>query len=265
MKRPAVFFDRDNTLIVSDGYLGDPDAVVLVPGAAEAVAKVRAMGFAVVVFSNQSGVARGMFTEEDVHRVNARLDELLRDHDAGAVIDRHEFCPHHPDAEVPRYRQASEFRKPAPGMIYQAARQLDLDLGRSWVVGDAPRDIEAGRAAGCRTILFKDPALSPSAGAAAAQTVEPDFVVGSLAEAAETIERNPCARAGGGGRTGSGTGSSGSGGRGAGDSGIGGPGVGGAICGGTRSIARSQLRGGQWSKFGNAAGGNRSCGGYRGR
>src|SRR5262245_54226960 len=85
MKRPAVFFDRDNTLIVSDGYLGDPSQVRLVKGAADAVARARAMGFVTVVFSNQSGVARGMFGEEDVRAVNARLDELLRATHADAL------------------------------------------------------------------------------------------------------------------------------------------------------------------------------------
>jgi D-glycero-D-manno-heptose 1,7-bisphosphate phosphatase len=191
MKRPAVFFDRDNTLIVSDGYLGDPEGVVLVDGAAELVARVRRLGYAAVTFSNQSGVARGLFTEQDVHRVNSRLDEMLLDHEPGAVIDRHEFCPHHPEAVVPRYRQASEFRKPSPGMIYQAARQLGLDLGRSWVVGDAPRDIEAGRAAGCRTILFKDPAMPASAAAREPMSVEPDFVAANLKEVGDLIENNP--------------------------------------------------------------------------
>ena len=78
MKRPAVFFDRDNTLIASDGYLGDPSAVELVEGAADAVVRARSMGYATVVFSNQSGVARGMFGEEAVHAVNSRLDDLLR-------------------------------------------------------------------------------------------------------------------------------------------------------------------------------------------
>src|SRR5687767_11318917 len=98
--RPAVFFDRDNTLVANDGYLGDPAGVVLVDGAPQLVARVRALGFATVIFSNQSGVARGMFAEEAVHAVNARLDELLLDADPGAVIDRHEFCPFHPDGTV---------------------------------------------------------------------------------------------------------------------------------------------------------------------
>jgi D-glycero-D-manno-heptose 1,7-bisphosphate phosphatase len=194
MNRPAVFFDRDNTLIVNDGYLGDPDGVVLVEGAAEAMARVRRIGYAVVTFSNQSGVARGLFTEQDVCRVNARLDEMLRGHDAAAIIERHEFCPHHPEAVVPRYRQASAFRKPAPGMIFQAAGELLLDLRRSWVVGDAPSDIAAGRAAGCRTILFTHPSLPLSKASSELPAVEPDFVAANLKEVADLIENHPFAK-----------------------------------------------------------------------
>jgi len=87
-RRPAVFFDRDNTLIANDGYLGDPAGVVLVEGAPELVARVRALGFATVIFSNQSGVARGLFDEDDVRAVNARLDQLLAASDPNALIDR---------------------------------------------------------------------------------------------------------------------------------------------------------------------------------
>lgn len=189
MKRPAVFFDRDNTLIVSDGYLGDPSKVTPVPGAADAVARVRGLGYATVVYSNQSGVARGMFGEDAVHATNAKLDELLLDGNPAAVIDRHEFCPFHPEATVEAYRQDSPLRKPRPGMIVQAAEKLALDLSRSWAVGDAPRDVEAGHAAGCRTILVNDPTLPPSPAANSASDVEPDFVVSSLREAVDIIAR----------------------------------------------------------------------------
>src|SRR5215218_5522790 len=102
MKRPAVFFDRDNTLIVSDGYLGDPERVVLMDGAADAIARARELGFATIVVSNQSGVARGMFEEDAVHAVNDRLDAMLVAQNPHAIIDRHEFCPFHPDASVER-------------------------------------------------------------------------------------------------------------------------------------------------------------------
>lgn len=188
MKRPAVFFDRDNTLIVSDGYLGDPTRVSLVSGAAEAVARARKAGYAVVVFSNQSGVARGMFSEEDVQAVNARMDELLLAENSSAVIDRHEFCPFHPEGTVDVYARESDRRKPKPGMILSAADKLALDLSRSWVVGDAGRDIEAGKAAGCRGILFADASLKKSPAAGAAPNVEPDYTVTTLAEAIAFIE-----------------------------------------------------------------------------
>jgi D-glycero-D-manno-heptose 1,7-bisphosphate phosphatase len=188
MKRPAVFFDRDNTLIVSDGYLGNPDEVVLVEGAADAVARARQLGYATVVFTNQSGVARGLFTEDKVHAVNARLDELLLDQNRHAVIDRHEYCPYHPEAVIEAYRQESDLRKPKPGMILQAAQRLALDLSRSWVIGDAPRDVEAGHAAGCRTILFRDPRLLASAAASAESAATPEFVVDSLSAAMAIIE-----------------------------------------------------------------------------
>jgi D-glycero-D-manno-heptose 1,7-bisphosphate phosphatase len=189
MKRPAIFFDRDNTLIVSDGYLGDPDKVVLIDGAADSVARARSLGFATVVVSNQSGVARGMFDEDAVRDVNKRMEEMLASANAGAIIDRHEYCPYLPDASIEKYRQDSDLRKPKPGMILQAADKLALDLSRSWVIGDAPRDVEAGKAAGCRTILFHSPDLPQSPAAAANLAAKPDCIVASLNEAIDFIEQ----------------------------------------------------------------------------
>ena len=190
MPRPAIFFDRDNTLIVGNDYLGDPARVELVPGAAAAVARANHLGYSVVVVSNQSGVARGKYAESDVRAVNARVDELLRAGHPDAVIDRHEFCPHHPEADVEEYRRKCDCRKPRPGMILGAAAELGLDLPFSWLVGDAPRDIEAGVAAGCRTILFRDPLLLPSPAAEAEEVVKPEFVATTLAEAMDYVERH---------------------------------------------------------------------------
>ena len=187
MKRPAVFLDRDNTLIVSDGYLGDPAKVVLVEGAAELIAKVRERGYAVVVVSNQSGIGRGMFSEEDTDAVNARLDELLGRENRNAVVDAHYYCPHHPQAPIERYRRECDCRKPKPGMLLRAARELELDLSRSWMVGDAPRDIEAGAAAGCRTIMFVDARLRASGATAERGTAVADFTAGSLDQVAQYI------------------------------------------------------------------------------
>jgi D-glycero-D-manno-heptose 1,7-bisphosphate phosphatase len=188
MKRRAVFFDRDNTLIVSDGYLGDPDKVVLMQGAADAIARARSMGFATVVVSNQSGVARGMFDEEAVHSVNHRIDELLRSGNPSAVIDCHDFCPFHPEASVEQYRVNSDLRKPMPGMILRAAEKLALDLNGSWIIGDAPRDIEAGSAAGLRTILLKPEGIATSPAVAHSSNLEPEYVCSTLREAVNYIE-----------------------------------------------------------------------------
>jgi D-glycero-D-manno-heptose 1,7-bisphosphate phosphatase len=180
--RRAIFFDRDNTLIINDGYLGDPAGVILMPGAADAVARARALGYAVVTVSNQSGVARGLFDESAVAAVDRRMDELLLADRADALIDLHLYCPYHPQAVVPAYRRKSELRKPSPGMLLLAAEQLKLDLRGSWLIGDAPRDIEAGKRAGCRTILFQPPGVAPSP-AAGEKSQAPDFVVYSLADA----------------------------------------------------------------------------------
>ena len=189
MQRPAVFFDRDNTLIANDGYLGDASQVQLITGAADAVAKVRELGYATVIVSNQSGVARGLFDETAVRAVDARMAELLLAQNPAAIIDRHEYCPFHPQAVVEQYRQDSPLRKPKPGMLLTAAAAIDLDLSKSWLIGDAPRDIAAGKAAGCRTILFCEPDLPPSPAVQGDESA-PDHTASSLLEAVEYIARN---------------------------------------------------------------------------
>lgn len=190
----AVFFDRDNTLIVGADYLGDPLDVMLMPGAAACVAGMRRLGYRVVTISNQSGVARGFYDEEAVHAVNEQMEQALREGNEQAVVDRHEFCPHHPQASVEAYRVDCECRKPKMGMLLRAAEALDLDLSRSWLVGDAPRDIEAGAAAGCRTVLLSVPDLEQSPAALAEHRVAPDFTAESLTEVLEIIQRETIER-----------------------------------------------------------------------
>ena len=153
MRHRAVFLDRDDTLVVDLGFIDHPDKVALVHGAVEAVCRLRRAGFKVVVASNQSGIARGYFDEARLDAIHHRLRELLAA--GGAQLDGIYHCPYleGPEAVVETYRKESELRKPAPGMLLQAATDLDLDLSRSWMIGDSARDIEAGRAAGCRTIL----------------------------------------------------------------------------------------------------------------
>lgn len=132
--RPAVFIDRDGTLITERHYLADPEGVRLVPGAAEALAALRRAGFALVVVTNQSGIARGLYRLEEYEAVAARVEEVLAA--AGAPVDGTYFCPHHPDFTGP-----CGCRKPAPGMYLRAAAELGLDPGRSWYVGDKVTDV----------------------------------------------------------------------------------------------------------------------------
>jgi D-glycero-D-manno-heptose 1,7-bisphosphate phosphatase len=150
MKR-AVFFDRDGTLIEDAGYLSAPEEVEVLPGAPQAVRRFNRAGFLVVVASNQSGVARGMYTTDDVDRVNERLRQLFAAE--GARIDAFYYCPHLSTGTVPAYAKECECRKPKPGMLYEAAQDLDIDLTESFMVGDSLRDVQAGRKAQCRSIL----------------------------------------------------------------------------------------------------------------
>ncbi len=151
-RHAAVFLDRDGTLVDDPGYLRDPGQVRLLPGAGQAVAALRRAGLKVVVVTNQSGVARGLLDEACLAAIHDRMRRLLAEH--GAQLDGLYYCPYHPDGVVQAYRRESDWRKPGCGMLVAAARDLGLDLGASWMIGDSPRDVEAGRRAGCRTILL---------------------------------------------------------------------------------------------------------------
>lgn len=153
MPREAVFLDRDGTLIEEVNYLSAPEQVRLISGAAEAVRRVNEAGVLVVVVTNQAGVARGYFPEGRVAEVHAHLSALLAE--GGAKIDAYYHCPHHPTEGVGPYRVACACRKPEPGLLLTAARELGIDLSRSWMIGDKLCDARAGEAAGCRTVLVR--------------------------------------------------------------------------------------------------------------
>ena len=144
--RPAAFLDRDGTLIDELGYLGDPAGVVLFPGAAQALRRLNDAGIPVVLVTNQSGLARGYFTEEDLARVHGRLCELLATE--GARIDLILHAAFHPEFPDPAQAPRAHWRKPEPGMLIEAAKRLNLDLASSTMVGDTARDLEAGARAG---------------------------------------------------------------------------------------------------------------------
>jgi D-glycero-D-manno-heptose 1,7-bisphosphate phosphatase len=145
-KRPAVFFDRDGTLMEDRDYLSDPKGARLLPGAARAVRLLKNAGWRVFVVSNQSGVARGLFGERDVRRVMSAFKRLLAAR--GARLDGCFYCPHHPKGEVAKYRKRCDCRKPAPGMVRQAAGRFPLDLASSFVVGDKADDARLAPRAG---------------------------------------------------------------------------------------------------------------------
>jgi len=154
--RPAVFLDRDGTLIEDPGYLADPAGVVLLPGAAEALARLEALGFLRIVITNQSGIARGYFDESAFHAVQREVERQLAEHDAS--IDACLYCPH----------QASDgcaCRKPGTALHREAAARFGVDLSRSWCIGDRPGDVLPAATLGAQALLV-------TTGVGAAHTAE---------------------------------------------------------------------------------------------
>jgi D-glycero-D-manno-heptose 1,7-bisphosphate phosphatase len=182
----AVFLDRDGTINEEVGYLKSLDMLKVIPGAGAAIRRLNAAGFKVVIITNQSGVARGYFPESLVHEAHALLTAtLLKD---GATIDGIYYCPHHPTAGNSKHTIQCDCRKPATGLMDRAARDLDIDLKRSFMVGDKWSDIELGHRAGARSILVRSGFAPDDAGNKRPFHVEdPDFTAHDLAEAADWI------------------------------------------------------------------------------
>jgi D-glycero-D-manno-heptose 1,7-bisphosphate phosphatase len=181
---PAVFLDRDGTMIEDIGHLHHVEDVVFFPWTVDAIRALNRAGFLVVVASNQSAVARGLLTEETLAEIHASMTSTL---EAGcAAIAAYYYCPHHPDGSVQPYATVCDCRKPAPGLVHRAARELGVDLSRSFMVGDKWGDVGLARAAGMRAVLVRTGTgareeASPPPGLTA------DAIVDNLAAAASWI------------------------------------------------------------------------------
>jgi D-glycero-D-manno-heptose 1,7-bisphosphate phosphatase len=151
--RAAVFIDRDGTLAHEVGYVNDVSRFRLFPWSIEAVRLINRSGYLAVMVTNQAGVARGYFAEPAVREVHERLQAALAD--GAARLDGIYYCPHHPDAGEPPYRQDCDCRKPRPGLLTRAASDLGIDLARSWVVGDRQGDLQVAWAVGARAAMVK--------------------------------------------------------------------------------------------------------------
>lgn len=179
----AVFLDRDGTLNRDGGYVHRVDDLVLLDGVAEGLNAMQSMGYRLVIVTNQSGVGRGYFTADQLDAFNRALCERLAA--AGVRIDGIYACTMHPEAALPEHRGASPCRKPGPGMLLEAADDLGLDLPSCWMVGDSATDVEAGRRAGCRTILIRQQRSTTER-----RACSPDATAATLIDAAEVIRRH---------------------------------------------------------------------------
>ncbi len=171
----TVFIDRDGTISRDVPYCRRPEDFELLPGVAEGIRLLNEHGFKVVVITNQSGIARGYFTEEMLAEIHDTMRSELAKY--GAHLDAIYYCPHHPDSHC-------SCRKPQPAMLLRAAQELDLDLSHSYVIGDSDMDIQVGKTAGCKTILVLE---SAEAETGRKQTPEPDFVAPTAYDAARWI------------------------------------------------------------------------------
>jgi len=186
MPRRAVFLDRDGTLVEEAGYLDRLERLVFFPYSVDAVRLLNRTGLAVVIVTNQAGIARGIFKETFVAEAHRHISERLAA--GGARVDAFYYCPHHPEAVIERYRQTCDCRKPQPGLLKRAAADLDLALDQSFVIGDRWHDLEAGQRVGARGVLVRT-GYGKTEEAAAQPGVVPAAIVNNVMEAVSWILR----------------------------------------------------------------------------
>jgi D-glycero-D-manno-heptose 1,7-bisphosphate phosphatase len=180
-RRPAAFIDRDGVINADHGHVWRIEDFDVLPGVYDGLRQLAGCGYALVVVTNQAGIAKGLYTPQQYERLSTHLRTLMKDH--GVPLAGIFHCPHHPQGTVPAFAQTCDCRKPAPGLLLQAAAQLGLDLSRSVLVGDKPSDVAAGRAAGVRWAVLVEsghPLPPDTAGLA-------DHRCAGLAEAARWI------------------------------------------------------------------------------
>lgn len=151
-KNKAIFLDKDGTLIIDVPNNIKPELIKLSPDCLRGLKDFQAQGYLLVIISNQAGVALGYFNEKDLKPVAQRLEDILAIHNI--KLDGFYYCPHHPDGQVSGYDITCTCRKPSPGLLQNAAEELDIDLKASWMIGDILNDVEAGNRAGCHTVLI---------------------------------------------------------------------------------------------------------------
>jgi D-glycero-D-manno-heptose 1,7-bisphosphate phosphatase len=182
MKLKAVFLDKDGTLIPDIPYNVNADLISLNGGVVEGLQLLQSNGYLLVIVSNQSGIAHGYFTVDDLDKVKDTISTICSK--VGIYVDGFYYCPHHPDGTVELYRAECNCRKPYPGLLLKAAEEKDIDLSSSWMVGDILNDVEAGNRAGCKTILINNG--NETEWAPGSERV-PDYFARDLAEAAKYI------------------------------------------------------------------------------
>ena len=177
----AIFLDRDGVINEEVDLLNKPEQLKLIKGSADAI-KLLNKDFYVIITTNQPQIARGLCSEKDIQKINEVLKKELEKY--GARIDGIYYCPHHPEAKIERYRVDCNCRKPKPGMLIKAEEELNIDLKQSYMVGDKLSDIEAGRRAGCKTIMVK---TGYGEKELRSNQIECDYVTDDLYDAVEHI------------------------------------------------------------------------------
>jgi len=188
MKQVGIFIDRDGTINNEVEYLNTFSGLKLIPGSSTAIREANELGCKVFVVTNQSGIARGIITEDDLAKIHLTLREVLRQD--GAYIDAIYYCPHHPEIGEQLYRIECDCRKPKTGMILRAVKEFDVELSKSYIIGDKMIDIQTGNNSGIKSILVLTGYGKEELKLCRQSNVKIDFIADNLYDAIQFIKRN---------------------------------------------------------------------------